>query len=190
MSNSEIEIKSVRNFTEIEPYMQSLCQTYQIVFATAPYNERFYPNEVQNLVYNHLKGKEQSTLLALKGERVVGFGLGAPVRNYPDIARRIRGLLPVKQTYYLADLGVLPDFRRKGLAHQITARHIETMNASRHNYAYIVLRSSYSEDPAHFLFQKMGFEDMGVYMDIHSRKTDGSTRTDQRMILSKMVDDK
>lgn len=188
MSHSEIEIKSIQNFSELEPYLPSLCQTYQIVFATPPYNERFYPNEVHNLVYNHLQGKDQSTLLAVKGERVVGFGLASPVKNYPDIARRIRGLLPVKQTYYLVDLGVLPDCRRKGLAKRITDQHMIEMNTDRYNY--IVLRSSFSEDPAHFLFQNMGFEDMGVYMDIHSRKTDGSTRTDQRMILSKMVNDK
>ena len=188
MSPSEIEIKSIQKFSEIEPYLASLCQTYQIVFSTPPYSERFYPNEVRNLVHHHLKGKEQSTLLAVRDNRVIGFGLASPVKNYPDIARRIRGLLPVKQTYYIVDLGVLPDCRRKGLAQRITDQHLLEMNTGRYNY--VVLRSSYSEDPAHFLFQKMGFEDMGVYMDIHSRKTDGSTRTDHRMILSKMVNDK
>lgn len=188
MNNSEIEIKSVQNFEEIEPYLASFCQSYQVVFATPPYRERFYPLEVQNLVYNHLKGKEQSTLLALKGERVVAFGLASPVKNYPDIARRIRGLLPVNQTYYLVDLGVIPDCRRNGIAKQITDRHLIEMNLGR--YSYVVLRASISEDPAHHLFKKMGFEDMGVYMDIHSRKIDGSTRKDQRMIFSKMVNNK
>ena len=185
--NNDIDIILINNVAELEPYLASLCKTYQIVFSTPPYNERFYPNEVENLMRRHLEGKEQSTTLVVKAQRVIGFGLAAPVNNYPDIARRIRGLLPGKQTYYIAELGVLPDSRRKGLGQKILDQHLRMMNPDKFNY--IVLRSSASEDPAHFMFQKMGFEDMGVYMDIHSRKTDGSTRTDHRVLLSRMVNE-
>lgn len=186
--NNKIDIILISNIAELEPFLPSLCKTYQIVFSTSPYNERFYPNEVDNLMRRHIEGKDQSTILVVKEQRVIGFGLASPVNNHPDISRRVRGLLPIKQTYYIAEIGILPDCRRKGLGQKILEQHMKNMDPEKFNY--IVLRSSISEDPAHFMFQKMGFEDMGVYMDIHSRKTDGATRIDHRALLSRMVNEK
>jgi hypothetical protein len=37
------------------------------------------------------------------------------------------------------------------------------------------------------MYLDMGFDDIGVYTEVHSRRTDGRVSTDRRLFLSKML---
>ncbi len=49
------------------------------------------------------------------------------------------------------------------------------------------LRTSASRDGAYEMFRGLGFEDMGVYMEVTSRRIDGSVSTDRRLFLTRPV---
>ena len=44
------------------------------------------------------------------------------------------------------------------------------------NYTHVVLRVSAGENPSSHLYKELGFEEMGVYMEVSSMRTDGSAR--------------
>ena len=37
------------------------------------------------------------------------------------------------------------------------------------------------------MYMRMGFEDIGVYTEVHSRRIDGRVSTDRRLFLSKVL---
>ena len=111
-----IRIIRVKQPEDALAYRATFAGAYQDIFSEPPYNERFYPSEAQSVLAQHLSVSGNITLLAVKGRaRVVGFGIAIPVAKKLDIVRELRGLLPVKHTFYLSELGVLSSYRRRGL---------------------------------------------------------------------------
>ncbi len=184
MSLEDVDFVQIFNLEQIKPYMNSLAAAYQSVYTSPPYNEHFYPYEAQSIISYHVSSNNQITILALKDQQVIGFGLACPVHRYPEITRQIRGLLPTKYTYYLTELGVLAKWRRKGIGRHLTEEQIKLIDP---RYQHVVLRTSQNQDAAHQMYTTMGFEDMGVYMEISSRRVDGSTRNDRRLFLSRLL---
>jgi GNAT superfamily N-acetyltransferase len=181
-----VQIIEVNGTEQLDQYLDSFANAFQSVYSKSTYKEHFYPTEARSILQHHIKSPHQITLLAVQESEVVGFALACPVQSYPDIARQIRGLLPIKNTYYFAELGVLEGWRKKGIGRHLTERRLQMVDGT--CYHHIVLRTSDNQDPAHHLYTTMGFEDMGVYMEISSRRIDGSIRTDRRLFLSRLVD--
>jgi hypothetical protein len=50
-----------------------------------------------------------------------------------------------------------------------------------------VLRVSTSHLSSIAMYRSMGFEEMGVYMDVSARRTDGRVTSDRRQFLSAVV---
>jgi ribosomal protein S18 acetylase RimI-like enzyme len=181
-------IRIVRIFTPEDalPYRASFAGAYQDIFSEPPYNERFFPSEAQSILHRHLQTPENICLFAVKGRaRVVGFGIGVPARSKPDIARDLRGLLPVQHTFYLAELGVLESARGQGLGKTLVDMRIEAIEHQK--YTHAVLRVSAVRNLSYDMYMKMGFEDIGVYTEVHSRRVDGRVSTDRRLFLSKLL---
>ena len=171
---------------EAAPYVASFAGTYQDIFSEPPYNERFYPNEAQGVLSSFLAVPENVTLLAVKGEfTVVGFGIGVPAASRPDIARELRGLLPVGHTWYLAELGVLGSWRSRGLGRELVRHRLELIDRQR--YTHAVLRASAVRNASYEMYLSLGFDDIGVYMEVPARRVDGSVSTDRRLFLSKVL---
>ena len=118
-------------------------------------------------------------------ELVVGFGFAVPVSSRSSVIQKLRGLLPVSNSFYLAELGVLESFRRRGLGKALTQHRIRLIDTQK--YSYAVLRTSVVKDSSYMMFRKMNFEDMGVYTEVASRKNDGKVRTDRRLYLTRML---
>lgn len=51
----------------------------------------------------------------------------------------------------------------------------------------MVLRTSAVRNASYEMYMKLGFDDMGVYMEVPSRRLDGRTSTDRRLFLSKVL---
>ena len=54
-------------------------------------------------------------------------------------------------------------------------------------YNHVLMRVSDTPNLANQMFIDMGFEDMGVSMEIASRRLDGSIQKDRRLFLSRLI---
>ena len=176
---------AIDNEEAFQPYLESFALAFQSVFTSPPYHEQFLLSEATALAEFHLETKQRWTLLALLDDTVVGFGLACSLRNYPEISRHIHGLLPPKYTHYFAELGVLPEHRQQGLGKEITRQYINWVDQQPFNN--VLMRISDTPTLANQMFVDLGFEDMGVSMEITSRKTDGTFRKDRRLFLSRLI---
>ncbi len=182
-----IRIVRVGSPQDAVPYRASFAGAYQDIFSEPPYNERFFPSEAQAALHHYVQTSEHITLLAVRGRtRVVGFGIGVPARSKPDISRDLHGLLPVQHSFYLAELGVLEGHRGKGIGRSLIERRISAIDAKR--YTHAVLRVSAVKNATYDMYMRMGFEDIGVYTEVHSRRVDGRVSTDRRLFLSKVLE--
>ena len=184
---SDIQIIKCADANALQPYITSCALAYREVFSNPPYNEEFQLSEAEAILQHHIQIPEQMTFLAVNKEDVIGFGLACPVQSYPEITRQIRGLLPMKYTYYFVELGVTSAWRRKGIGRHLTEAQLEAIDGDR--YQHILLRTSYHQDASYQMYTSMGFEDMGVYSEISARRIDGSIQTDRRQFLSRLIQD-
>ena len=98
---------------------------------------------------------------------------------------QLRGLLPVPHTFYLAELGVLESARGQGIGKMLVAQRLELIDHRK--FTHVVLRVSAVRNQSYDMYMDMGFDDIGVYTEVHSRRTDGRVSTDRRLFLSKLL---
>ncbi|MDG1480739.1 MAG: GNAT family N-acetyltransferase [Myxococcota bacterium] len=168
------------------PYRASFVGAYQTIFSMPPYNERFTPEEAKGVLHRSLHTPEHLTLLAIKGKRqVVGFGFAVPVMARRDITRELSGLIPLRHSFYLAELGVLESARGTGLGSMLVRQRLENIDTDR--YTHVVLRTSATKTTSYNMYLRLGFDDMGVYMEVPSLRQDGRETTDRRLFLSRVL---
>jgi|GEM_PF-857061 len=181
-----VRVLRLRRSEDALAYRAAFAGAYQTIFAEPPYNERFYPSEAEAVLRKHLETPGAIVLLAVRGfSQVVGFGLAVPVLTRADVTRELRGLLPVRHSMYLSELGVLGRYRHTGLGRELVQLRLSLMDTTR--YDHVVLRTSASRDGAYDMFMSLGFEDMGVYMEVRARRTDGKVSTDRRLFLTRTI---
>lgn len=164
-------------------YRPSFVGAYQTIFSQAPYFERFFPNEAEAVLQRGLETPSQITLLVTRGAtQVVGFAMGVPLSYRRDVARDMGGLLPESHTFYLSELGVLPKYRHSGLGAMLIRERLKLIDPK--VFSHVVLRTSASPEVTQSLYLDAGFEDIGVYQEVSSRRIDGSVRSDRRLFLS------
>ncbi|MCB9679702.1 MAG: GNAT family N-acetyltransferase [Alphaproteobacteria bacterium] len=159
---------------------------YQTIFSGHPYYERYYPSEAEGIFRKLVTTPDNVFLVATVGEtQVVGFGVAIPLAAKISVAAELTGLVPVKHTMYLAEMGVLEQHRGRKLGKVLVSDRIELMD--RDNYSHVVLRVSTTESPSLQLYKDLGFEEMGVYTEVSSMRIDGRVKTDRRMFLSRVL---
>jgi ribosomal protein S18 acetylase RimI-like enzyme len=186
---AEIEDVSIRRIVspdEVAQWRAGFIGAYQTIFSGAPYLERWYPSEAEG-VYRRLTSLEDNiTLVATRGDsQVVGFGVAIPILGNRAVSTALTGLVPLKHTFYLAELGVLDDWRGKGLGRTLVRERLRMIDARR--FSHVVLRVSQVNSPSAEMYKAMGFEEMGVWMDVSAMRVDGRVTTDRRMFLSKLL---
>lgn len=181
-----VRILRVRTNDEAMPYRAAFAGAYQDIFSEPPYNERFFPSEAQAILRQFLDIPDNITLLAVRGNtQVVGFGIAVPALAKADVTRALHGLLPLPPTCYLAELGVLRAYRRTGLGHELIQLRLSLIDRAR--FSNVVLRTSAVRNSSYDMYLSLGFEDMGVYMEVPARRVDGAVSTDRRLFLSKVL---
>ena len=171
---------------EMLAYRPSFVGAYQTIFAQAPYFERFFPNDAEAVLQRGLETPSQITLLVTRGAtQVVGFAMGVPLSYRRDVAREMGGLLPEAHTFYLSELGVLPRYRHSGLGAMLIRERLKLIDPK--VFSHVVLRTSASPEVSQTLYLDAGFEDIGVYQEVSSRRIDGSVRSDLRLFFSKTL---
>lgn len=184
--DDQVRIIRLENPADAEPWVAAFVGAYQAIWSEPPYNERFFPDEAAAVLRRALEVADNITLLAVRPSGVVaGFGIAYPVKAKTDVARDIRGLLPIEDTYYFAELGVLEHWRVRGLGRQLIDLRLQLIDRER--WRHVLLRTSAVRNTSYEMYRKMGFEDTGVYMEVPARRNDGSTRTDRRLFLSMVL---
>jgi ribosomal protein S18 acetylase RimI-like enzyme len=186
---SEIDDLTIRRLVtgdDVTQWRAAFIGAYQTIFTGFPYFERWYPSEAEG-VYRRMTALEDNiTLLATRGEdQIVGFGVAIPILGNRAVSTHLSGLVPLKHTYYLAELGVLDTYRGRGIGRTLVRERLRLIDAQR--YSHVVLRVSTNHNPSSEMYKAMGFEEMGVYMDVSAMRIDGKVTTDRRMFLSKLL---
>ena len=184
--DDEIQILRLTQPDEISRWRPGFIGAYQTVFSDEPYFERIYPSEAEG-VYRKLTGTPGNiTLIAVRNNsQVVGFGVAIPLRYKSDVARQLTGLVPMPNSFYLSELGVLHDFRRRGLGRMLVEERLKLID--RQTYTHVILRVTASKNASYDMYRSMGFEDMGVYMEVPAMRIDGRVTTDRRLFLCSVI---
>lgn len=182
----DIVIRRIVSANDVTQWRAGFIGAYQTVFSGFPYFERWYPSEAEG-VYRRLTALEGNiTLVATRGAtQVVGFGVGIPIVGNRAVATVLTGLVPLKHTFYLAELGVLDEYRARGVGRTLVRERLRLIDSRL--FSHVVLRVSMNHSPSSEMYKAMGFEEMGVYMDVNAMRTDGKVTTDRRMFLSKLL---
>lgn len=155
---------------------------YQTVFQRSPYFERFTPAEADGIWRRLTTTPGNITLIAATPkDRIVGFGSAIPLRFQRDVAQELSGLVGTAETFYFAELGVLPEFRGLGVGRALVRARLERIPYDR--FSAVVLRASASRDGNFALYSAMGFDEMGVTQDVPNLRVDGRVTTDRRVFL-------
>ena len=179
--DDDIEILRLQEPEEANRWRAGFIGAYQAIFSDEPYFERIFPSEAEG-VYRKLTGTPANvTLLAVRNQsQVVGFGSAFPLKYKPDVARQLAGLVPGPNTYYFAELGTLHDFRGRGLGRTLVRQRLDLIDPT---YTHVVLRVGASRSASYDMYRAMGFEDMGVYMEVAAMRIDGRVTTDRRLFM-------
>jgi GNAT superfamily N-acetyltransferase len=181
-----VQILRLTTPTDAEPWLAAFVGAYQAIWSEPPYNERFFPDEAAAVLRHCLEVPDNIALLAVRPSGVVvGFGFAYPVKAKSDVARDLRGLLPIEDTFYFAELGVLEQWRVRGLGSQLIDLRLQLIDRQR--WRHVLLRTSAVRNTSYEMYRRMGFEDTGVYMEVAARRVDGSTKTDRRLFLSMVL---
>ena len=178
----DVRILRIHGSEEIAQWRAGFVGAYQTVFSGEPYFERFYPAEAEG-VYHKLTGTpENITLLAVRGEsQVVAFGIAIPLKSKSDVARHLTGLVPLANSFYFAELGVLDTYRGRGLGRELVRERLRMIDHE--TYSHVILRVAASRNASYDMYRSMGFEDMGVYMEVPAMRVDGRVFTDRRLFM-------
>ncbi|MBN2800989.1 MAG: GNAT family N-acetyltransferase [Deltaproteobacteria bacterium] len=175
------EIHRITDQDLVSRWRPGFIGAYQTIFAAEPYRERFYPSEADS-TWRKLTGTPgHITLVATQDDRLIGFAIAVPLHTQRSVMRVLGGLVPPHHTLYMAELGVLEAWRERGVATALIRRRFELMDQDR--YSHVVTRVPATKSIAYDRYRRQGLEDMGVYMDVTSRRVDGSISSDRRLLL-------
>lgn len=185
MLDDGVAIHRVTSEAEADGFRDGFVAAYRRVFAQPPYEEDFTADEADAIWQRLTRARDNITLIALCEGEVVAFGSAIPLAADPDVARELAGLVPVRHTMYLAELGVLAPYRSRDLARKLVNLRLKLIDKEK--YAHVVLRAVEGKNEALKMYRALDFTDMGVSMDVTSKRVDGDMRTDERHFMSRVL---
>jgi len=181
-----VRIERVTTREEAARWRPPFVSIYPGIFATAPYHEDISVEQATSRFDFLTAAKGHITLLGVNAaDQLVGFGIALPLSETKLVAQALAGLVPHKHTFYLAELGVLPEYRHHGLGRSLVQERMKLIDPRK--YSHVVLRVAAEKNPSYDMYLSMGFEDMGVYMDVSAKRTDGTVSTDKRLFLARVL---
>jgi len=181
-----IAIRRLTTPEEVAQWRAGFIGAYQTIFSGFPYFERFYPSEAEGIYRKLTETANNITLVATRGEStVLGFGVGIPLLHKHSVANQLIGLVPINHTYYLAELGVLRKYRGKQIGRTLVRERLRLIDRDR--YTHVLLRISCNNTPSSEMYKAMGFEEMGVFMEVSGMRTDGRVTSDRRLFMSRVL---
>ena len=186
MQPASFTVHQIVSPADIIRWERSFASAYCQIFQGEPYLEAHTPEKAAGTFRMLTAIPDHITLIAADSSgAVLGFGIAVPLGAMKTIAPRLNGLVPARQTYYFAELGVLPAARHAGIGRALVRHRIRLMDRER--YSHVVLRVSDTENSSAAMYKAMDFEDMGVSMTVTRTRTDGAVRQDRRHFLCRLL---
>lgn len=152
---------------------------FKEAFGGAPYFESYTDQEVISDIWlPHLENG--SIILAHDDERssntVVGFGCAMPLSKAPDDVREFlyqeEGSLPSDfdpaKTWYMSELGVLEEYRERGLAYELVRHRLISINHG--GGTHYVMRTAADGSNSRHLYERIGSSILTHEQDVSSSK--------------------
>ena len=132
----------------------SLVGVYQKVFNRSPYEENFDYELAEDIIQG-IQERDTEGLLAISDDRPVGFAWGEVLEpgDREDFPEEVPGSFFEGDSYYFAELGVLPDYRDQGLGKELKQREMEKVK-DREDIDKGLMRTSVEENE-----KKLGLDD-------------------------------
>lgn len=183
---SKFRIIRLEGDEDLKRWRASFVGAFQTVFSGPPFFEKIYPAEADGIFRSLTSTPENITLIAVHGnDKIIGFGIAVPLKHHPDIAQEVAGLLQAEPTMYLAELGVLEEYQDMSVGDALVQRRIELIDRNR--YQHVICRVSATRNLSYQQYISMGFEDVGVYMEVKALRISGSVTSDRRLFLYKSL---
>ncbi len=181
-----IRIHRPTSGTEAAPWRDAFLEAYPKIFSEAPYHEAISPARAAT-VFDTVWGLPDAIGLIAESPEgdLAGFAFAVPLRHKRDVATFLSGLTPIKHTMYLAELGVQPAYRSRGLGRALVFERLKLMDPR--VYTSVVLRVPEGASHSHDMYRALGFQDMGVSMEVLAPRTHGAMGTDRRQLLSRVL---
>lgn len=179
---------------------RGLYQTVYDCFSQPPYCENVTPEKVR---YYFSKYIETGKLyLAYADDRYIGFVASLPLMETQDIGElsflnteasdrgqptrltpellRDRCNLSLENLHYLADLGVAPAYRRRGLARRLF-KHLQASLSPSVGY---LMRTTHNSEYAYLIrfYESLGFQKLPFEQTLEYPKAGGSVMVDERWL--------
>lgn len=161
-----------------------LISLYQNIFSAPPYFENFYEEKVAEIFKEYL---EKGVLfLARTEDEIVGFGAALPLTADQELSNlAIQFGIDPEKTWYMADLGVSPGYRRKGLAEELVLARLTSFERG----FSVLMRTSRQNFASQSLYRKLLFKQVnGMKQEVEQKRTDGQIRKDGRIFFVKEVE--
>lgn len=159
---------------------QGLNQLYQTVFAEPPYFESFTPEAVQAYFEEYLEKGRVLTIRTAK-DTIAGFAACLPLKDVPDVRDAVRGTVEDENAWYIAEVGIDPALRKKGLARFLTQIEMEELKDIR----TFIMRTTEKNVASQSLHRSLGFVQIdGVFQQVQQeRTTDDVSEVDKRIFM-------
>lgn len=154
-----------KGFGSTKLEVDGFIKVYKEAFGGEPYFEVYSDDDVREIWDEHMA--DGRIILAKDEEangKVVGFGCSLPLHHAPQnvqdfLARCMeRGLLPAdfsfENTWYMSELGVLEDYRKRGIAYELVRHRL--IDVSHSGKRYYIMRTADERSNSRHLYEQLG----------------------------------
>lgn len=157
-----------------EEAREQCAELYCQIWREPPWDEDFWnPSEVLQDMDKEMRKPGAEGFLAIVDGKVVGFTWGYPVscEELCEIGGSALGVLykDCELVFYVDELGVHPEYRRRGLGSVVSEHLIKVARAKKARK--VVLRTDQGAYAARALYSKLGFWDLGIRDREHPGRT-------------------
>lgn len=189
----QVWVHVVESQDEVEPYLDAIIDCYKTVFSAKPYKEKFSRKKVETGIKpSFRKFARRGVLLVLMTgktrarSRVIGFGAceGAHVCEAAAFLRGNQHRLdaPLENYLYMAELGVLSEFRQQGFGLTLVRMRIkEAASRNGNRFTHLIMRTAREGSHSAGLYEKLG---CSVIPNLIQRKVGNKTKSKERIFLS------
>lgn len=177
-------VEQVKKKDDLEKALSGgLTDLYKDIFGRAPYYEKFEDEEIKSIFSEYFE--DGMLFVTRENDKVIGFVAALPISSVPDIGQIMTNSgYDMGNCWYMADLGVSLEHRRKGLGRKLTKIQVENLPGKD-----ILLRTSINNLIAQRLYHSLSFAHLSnVYQDVMQARVDDSVVTDQRLFMLRTGD--
>ncbi|MEO8581978.1 MAG: GNAT family N-acetyltransferase [Patescibacteria group bacterium] len=164
-----------------EAFNKGLIELYQAVFADPPYEEKFTPEEVKDVLQLYFM---QGVLMLCRedAQSVIGFSASVPLVLEQEIATIAQNFdIDPETVWYFADLGVSKEHRRKKIAQSLVVALLGETPVDT-----LLMRTSENNIASQRVNQSVGFEIIdGMEQHVQQTRQNGEVESDRRIFLKK-----